>query len=366
MNYFIRGTGSELTPLQHADSISKQYLLGNKFTQMIGKKGSGKPIVLDSSLFQGKHAGDVGRYHFIPQVFGAGIEGQDVDILGNEDTIEEYYMDIRIDQLAKAFAKKGKMTDKRMIWDYRAEAKDQLANWFKWRTENDLADALTGITTDGVTKLTGSALNSTALVNGDGRCIAPDYANSAFSTQTFNGSQTSNASLLSSLTADDVMNTHILDELQDFAKTAGKYPITPIRMEDGVERYLLILHPKAAIALRRDERWEKRALQSMAQTNSLMSDPIAKGCMGVWENIIIKEADYVRTATNSAGTLTIARNLLLGAEATILAYAQKLEYSEELLDHKRKMSVAADEIRGCRKLTFNGVDMNVAQVPCAI
>lgn len=366
MNFLIRDRDSALTPLQHSLNIFKQYILNNKFSHMIGKRGSGKPIITDSSLFQGKHAGDVGRYHFIPQVFGDGIEGQDVDILGNEDVIQEFYMDLRIDQIAKAFAKKGKMTTKRLIWDFRDEAKNQLSNWFKWKTENDLADALTGIITDGVTRLTGSALNTTPLVTGNGRCIAPDYTNGAFSTQLIDGANTSNNDLLTTLTNDDAMNTYILDELQDFAKTANEIPITPVRMEDGVERYTLILHPKAAIALRRDERWEKRALQSMAQNNSLMNDPIAKGCMGIWENIVVREADYVRTATNAAGTLTIARNLLLGSDAAILAYAQNMDYSEELLDHKRKISIAADEIRGCRKLTFNGLDMNVAQVPCAI
>jgi hypothetical protein len=30
------------------------------------------------------------------------------------------------------------------------------------------------------------------------------------------------------------------------------------------------------------------------------------------------------------------------------------------------MGVAADEIRGVKKLDFDGIDLNIAQVPCAI
>ena len=49
-----------------------------------------------------------------------------------------------------------------------------------------------------------------------------------------------------------------------------------------------------------------------------------------------------------------------------MAYGQTLDYTEELLDHQRVISDAADEIRGIKKITFDGVDLNVAQVPCAI
>ena len=366
MAQFIRGTGNNLTPLQHSLEIFKQYILSYYFASMTGKRGSGKPIIIDDALFKGKQAGDTGRYHFIPQYFGDGILGQNPSITGNEKTLDEFYMDLRIDQIAQAFAKKGKMTDIRTIWNCREEFKNQLANWFRWRTENDMIDALTGLITDGVTKLEGAAADSTPLVNGAGRCFRPDYANSAFTTELVAAADSTTTSLLSTLAATDVMNTQLLDNLQVLAKTAGAYPMKPIRAKNGEEYYLLVIHPKAGIALRSDERWEKRALASMTGKGSLEGDPIATGAIGVWEKIIVKEAEYIKTHTNSAGTLKIARNLLLGADAAVLAYAQTLDYNEELRDYKREMGVAADEIRGMKKLTFNGVDMNIAQVPCAI
>ena len=138
----------------------------------------------------------------------------------------------------------------------------------------------------------------------------------------------------------------------------------PVRLSDGREYYILMLHPTAAEQLRSDERWEKRVLASYQGNRSLENDPIATGAMGIWEKIIIKEADYIPSIGN--GTVNIARNLLLGADAAVMAWAQTLNYVEKKFDYDREMGVAADEIRGVKKLDFDGVDLNIAQVPCAI
>jgi N4-gp56 family major capsid protein len=166
------------------------------------------------------------------------------------------------------------------------------------------------------------------------------------------------------MTAGDIMNTQLLDELQARAKTAGKYPMKPVRLQDGREYYILMLHPTAAKQLRADERWEKRVLASYQGNRSLENDPIATGAMGIWEKIIVKEADYIPSIGN--GTVNIARNLLLGADAAVMAWAQTMKYTEKTFDYDTEMGVMADEIRGIKKLDFNGVDLNIAQVPCAI
>lgn len=363
MSYFIRDTGNNLTPLQHSYEIFKQYILGNYFSTLTGRRGSGSSIIIDDSLFKGKGAGDVGRYHFIPQYEGEGIEGQNPSITGNEKSLDEYFMDFRVDQLAQAFKKKGKMTDLRTIWDFRTEFKNQLAEWFRKRTEMDIVDALTGYITDGVTRTT----DTTKLVNGNGRCFRCETDSTGKSSLiTVTAANASDTALATAFTAaaSAKMTTYALDELQSLAKTAGKYPIKPVRAKNNEEYYILVLHPKAAIDLRRDERWEKRAIAAMTGKGSLEGDPIATGAIGVWEHIIVKEANFIKTAEKN--NIKFARNLLLGAEAAVLAYAQTLDYKEETRDYGREMGVAADEIRGCRKLVFNGTDMNVAQVPCTI
>lgn len=377
MAHFIRGTGDPRTPLEHERSIFREYLTGTFFNTLLGQRGSGKPIVVNSDKFKGKGAGDSVRYHFVPQYKGPGIRGQNKTVTGNEQTIEEFYSDVRVDQIAQGFKSKGKVTSLRTIIPIRDEFKTQLVNWFKMVTEWDMVAALTGYITDGVTFLdgygvdkngnvtiTGEAYN-TPLVKGEGRCFRPDYANNKYSLVDVAAANSSNAALISDMTSSDIMNTAILDELQLKAKKGNsKYAMKPIRMKDGNEYYMLLLHPRAALQLRQDKRWAERVASNYQGIKNLESDPVATGAMGIWEKIIVKEADHISTCSN--GNLTIARNLLLGADAAVMGYAQTLEYTEEFFDYKRIFGVAADEIRGVKKLDFDGVDLNIAQVPSAI
>ena len=379
MGKFIRDVGDNRTPQQHEKEIFKQYMLGTQFSSFMGKRNSGKSIIMDGTSFSGMGKGDTRKYHFVPQFMGAGIRGQNKSIEGNENSLEEFMTEIRVDQIIQAFRKKGKMTDLRVIFNLRNEFRDQLANWFKSWTEFDIIDALTGYMYDGASYLDGfsrdvnsgmvvietsGAAMTTPLVKGVGRCFRPDYVTNKFKNIVVPEENTSNQALLTDMTSDDIMNTKLLDELQAFAKTAGKYPMKPVRLQNGQEYYILVLHPTAARQLREDERWEKRVLANYQGCRSLENDPIASGAMGIWEKIIVKEADYIPAVTN--GTVKIARNLLLGADAAVMAWAQTLNYVEDTFDYGTEMGVMADEIRGVKKLDFDGVDLNIAQVPCAV
>lgn len=379
MGYFIRGTGDGRTPVEHEREIFKQYIKGTVFSNLMGKRGSGKSIIMDGKQFAGMGAGDTRLFHFVPQFMGAGIRGQNKSIEGNEQTIAEFTTKITVDQVAQAFRKKGKMTDIRTIINLRSEFKDQLANWFKFNTEFDIIDALTGYMIDGANYLPGFSRDeetgmitikakgeamTTPLVKGEGRCFRPDYEGGKFTNIVVKEEDTSNEALLAEMNKEDVMNTKLLDGLQNLAKSAGKYPMKPVRLSDGREYYILMLHPTAAEQLRADARWEKRVLASYQGSRTLESDPIATGAMGIWEKIIVKEADYIPSISND--TVRVARNLLLGADAAVMAWAQTLNYVEKKFDYDREMGVAADEIRGVKKLDFDGVDLNIAQVPCAV
>jgi N4-gp56 family major capsid protein len=379
MGYFIRDVGDGRTPVQHEKDLFKQYIMNTVFSNYMGKKGSGKSIIMDGKAFSGMGNGDTRKYHFVPQYMGTGIRGQNKSIEGNEKSISEFVTEIRVDQVIQAFRKKGKLTDLRTVINLRNEFKDQLTNWFKIWTEFDIIDALTGYMYDGASYIDGfsrdeetgmvmidakGAAMTNPLVKGEGRCFRPDYASNKFSVVNVSEANSSNDALLKDMTAADIMNTQLLDELQALAKTAGKYPIKPVRLQDGREYYILILHPTAAKQLRADERWEKRVLANYQGCRSLENDPIATGAMGVWEKIIVKEADYIPSIGN--GTVNIARNLLLGADAAVMAWAQTINYVEKEFDYNTEMGVMADEIRGIKKLDFNGVDLNIAQVPCAI
>jgi N4-gp56 family major capsid protein len=362
MAEFIVGTGTAVTPIQHQRSIFKNYLRQLSLRAMMGKKDSGQPIVLDDTL-KGQ-SGESVVFHFIPQNDTDGIVGQNPSVEGNEDTLEEYTMTLTINQLAKSFRKKGKMTDKRIVWNFRDMVKQQLTNWWTYTSEDLLFLALTGwvsgMPTGGHKTLLTSAASATAttdLVNGTGRCIRASGANSSAAVTAANSD---NTAVYAAMTTADKMSPRLIEDAVIMAKLGGTYKIAPVKIgPNGEEFYILMVHTKAARDLRFHPDWQARALS--CKDKGIETDPIATGALGIWNNCIVKESERVLTC-GVAGTKVVARNLLMGSNAAVLAWAQTQDYVEEKLDANRVFRATSDEIRGQSKITFNGVDMGVAQV----
>ncbi len=359
MAHFIRGTSSDLTPVEHSNDIFHNYLAQMSLNGLFGKKGSGKPIIVDNKLKAA--AGDTVRYHFIPQNTADGIQGQNATIQGNEQSLDEYSFDLSVDIEAQAFKKKGKMTDKRIIWQFRSEAKKQLENWWANRSETLLIESLTGV----VVGATRTWINTTDLVNGDNRAIRADGANGTAAVTAANSDNTAVAAAMNSA---DVMNTRLIEEARLMALMDGTYKMRPVKLSDGQEYFIMLLHPKAARDLKRTNEWRNRSLEAVT---GLQNDPIAKGMLGVWDRVILKECDRVLDFTVDSGSNTYARNLLLGADAAVLAWAQTIDYTEQWTDYQRELGMAADEIRGQTKVLYDegdgtDEDAGVAQVFAAV
>ena len=354
-NFFIRHKDDPRTPVQHSDDIFEEYLQLNNVKNMMGRKDSGMPIILDYG-FEGE-AGDTKRFHFIPQNDTPGIHGQNATILGNEDSLDEYYCDLFIDVMAKAFRRKGDMTKQRIIWNFRTIGKQQLVNWFAKKNETLLFAALTGRLGDGGNQP--DYASTKQLVFGDGRIIS---SNGGTGVTEITPANSTDSYLLGNVGAADKMSTAVLDELEYLAKKGNsKYRIAPFRLSNGQEYFKFLISLKAAKDLRQDARWQSHAL-SKVQAGLGAKDMIADGALGIWNNIIVESNERVETVTNAAGSLTLAHNLLLGANAAVLGWAKTTDYTEEEGDHKRFLSMAGTEIRGQRKITFDDVDIGAAQV----
>jgi hypothetical protein len=360
MAYLLRGYEDERTPIQHSTDIFKEHLRSFELNKLLGKKDSGMPIITDSKI-KG-NAGDTIVYHFIPQNKTDGIYGQEATMIGHEETLDEYLDKITIDQVRKGFKKKGKLTDKRLVWDARAEFKKQLANWFADQNNVWVHAALSGYCKDGFNILKGEEKANTPLVNGKGRCVA---ANKTSKFKLVAPEQTSDNGVLTQLTNADIINTYLLDELSIIAKQGNsKYRIAPVRMSNGKEMFFFIVDMKTARDLRQDARFDKHALSLVEAGISPEKDPYVSGAIGIWQNLIIMESEYISHVKNDS--VDVARNLLLGANACAMIWAQTTDYKEEKFDYENQLGVTADEIRGQKKLTFDGVDVGVMQVLTAV
>lgn len=370
MSEFKRGSGSALTPTQHSANLFKNYLQQLYLRTMMGKKGSGKPIIVDDTL-KGK-PGNTIRYHFLPQddsdTDGV-IEGQNATILGQEASMDEFSFDLSINQLAKAYRKNGKMTDQRIIFNARTEMLSQLANWWAQKSERLLIHALTGVL-DGMTYLTNytSATATDDLVNGEYRCIRADGANGSAAVTAANSD---NTAVLSAMSNSDKMSYRLIVDAAVTARTDGEYKMRPIKVgKNGEEFFMLLVDPKSARDLQFSADFQNFALSVSDVFGNQNLPSMVTGALGVVDNVIVKRHESIVSITD--GTSTIARNLLVGADACVLGWAQTLMYSEEIIDHKRALSVAADEIRGQTKVKYTSaadgtsvIDAGVLQVLAA-
>jgi hypothetical protein len=98
-----------------------------------------------------------------------------------------------------------------------------------------------------------------------------------------------------------------------------------------------------------------------SQNGRLPESAEEMGAVGVYHNVIVVPSERIIHFKDSSGN-RFARNLLMGANAVFCGWAQMTDYTEEWRDHKRILSVNGSEIRGEKKVTFNGCDMGVAQV----
>lgn len=363
MAHLLRGYGDDRTPVAHSNDIFKEHLRKFQLSKLIGKKNSGMPVVVDDTL-KGKAAGDTVVFHFIPQYKGPGLYGQNITITGNEKSLDEFIDTIKIDQVAMAFAKRGKLTTKRLIWDFRSEAKSQLSNWFTDQNNVWSFDALTGYLANGFDYIPEKDRATTPLVNGVGRCVRASSTNGY---ELVAPENTSDQKLLETLKATDLINTQLLDNLTIVAKHGNdKYQLAPVRMNsNGKEMYFLLLSLEAARDLRQDSRFEKHALSLVQAGLDPAKDPFVSGALGVWGNVILLESEYIHKIVKADKSVAVSRNLLLGANAMAMIWAQTTDYREEWKDYQREIGIAADEIRGQKKLVFNGVDQGVIQVPTA-
>ena len=104
----------------------------------------------DQSLIQvktesSKDAGDKITYGLRVLLTGSGVSG-DNTLEGNEEALVTYSDSVLLDQLRHAVRTAGKMTEQRVPWSVREEARSGLEDWWVERMETAVANQLTGYT----------------------------------------------------------------------------------------------------------------------------------------------------------------------------------------------------------------------------
>lgn len=288
-----------------------------------------------------KEAGDRIRIGLRVKLAGSGVSG-DGTLEGNEESLTTYYDDVLIDQLRHAVRSDGKMSEQRVPFSVREEARDSLKDWWTERLDTAFLNQLAGNTAQADVRYTGMqatiAPTSTRLIAANGH----DTEASLSDTTTH------------SLKLSDI------DRAVAKAKTVSPL-IRPIKI-DGQEKYVLFIHENDMYQLRASNTstvGNYVDLFKAAMSGGVYKDnPIVKGASFEYNNVIVHASNRIPNVPSST---TRRRCVLAGAQAMALAVGQGgspegMSWEEELFDYGNQLGVAAGKIFGLKKTVYNSTD----------
>src|SRR5690606_17767605 len=172
----------------------------------------------------------------------------------------------------------------------RQEAKDGLVDWYADRLSMSFFIQACGFTAPTL-MFEGRAVNIKPVHYGFNSPIAPS-ANRII--------RAGGAANDESLTSSDVFTLELIDHAVEMAKVANP-KIRPVRV-DGGNHYVMYLHPYQITDLRTNTSTGQWLDIQKAAEKRGSSNPIFNGSLGVYNNVILREAEHVTTGVSSTGT----------------------------------------------------------------
>lgn len=291
-----------------------------------------------------KGPGDRIRTQLRMLLSGDGVSG-DGTLEGNEESLTTYTDDIVIDQLRHAVRSGGEMSEQRIPWSVREEAMMGLRDWWADRLDTVFFNHIAGYT----------PANSSVNLDGNNTITAPDSDHII--------RQASEATDDALTVTDGKFGLDMIDEAVTKAKTLSPQ-IRPIKFE-GEDVFVAFLHPYQVRDLRTSTdtgQWldiQKAAMQG----GDVGSNPIFKGSLGMYNNVILHENKRVPqgVTTGGAAVSDVRRAILCGAQSASIAFGQghsfdNFQWHEELFDYGNQLGVKAGCIYGVKKNVYNSDD----------
>lgn len=306
-----------------------------------------------------KGPGDSITFGMRRQLVGDGVtEGGTLE--GNEESLTTYSQSLLVNQLRHAVRVKhsGSIDAQRVPFSLREEANNGLVDWYADRMSMGFflqACGFTGssITFEGRTVTLGGVhyLHNTPAAPSTNRVIRA-------------GSQASDQALTSA----DIFTLDLIDKAVERAKTANP-KIRPVRI-DGGDHYCMYIHPYQTTSLRTNTSTGQWLDITKNAEKRGKDNPLFTGALGVYNNVVLREAEHVTTGVNSSTSAeisTVRRAVLLGAQAVVAGFGQnkgpnKYKMTEELFDYENELGVGVDTILGMKKTVFNSEDYGTVVV----
>ena len=323
-----------LTNTQWEKSIFREYL-GLTRWKLFASTETDSIIQIKENLM--KESGDSITIGLRGRLVGGRIDGN-AKGAGNEGTLSFYNQNITVDMYRRLVKMENvAMSNQRVKFDVLVQAKQALEDEVALDFDDDITDALVVVTTG---KVQGRYLYGALESNYSG-VHATDLANV-------------------DATADQ-LTTRLIARAKRKALNPrnATAKIRPMRIKTGKNQEEWFTFMGQTYAIRdlteNDAAWQNKLLNLTPQ--SAMSDsPFFTGSSfkGSHEGVLIYEYDRLPVEVGAgAGSIDVAHNLFLGAQAGAVCWAQRSKFAEDDFDIHHDRVYEISEIRGISKLVFN-------------
>ena len=332
-------------------------------------------------------AGDHISYDLVMQLKMQPIEG-DNTLAGREEDLKFYTDSLYIDQLRGGVNTGGRMTRKRTIHDLRKISRVRQGEWWA-RVFDELLfmylSGTRGINADYIYPVGYSGFATNSLVD---PITAGDTDHFLFAARSDNGvipTSRSDANWVAQgSTGNNIFSLALIERAVARARTmgggvTGVPAIEPI-MIDGEEHYVIVMHPYQEYQCRTNTntgQWLD--IQKAAAAAEGRSNPIFKGALGMYNNVVLQSHRAV-VRPNNAGTGTgygasnnigVARALFMGRQAGVVAFGSpgnglRFDWHEDYEDRGNQVIISTSSICGVKKTSFTTAGTTLAGVTSSI
>ena len=345
-------TSHGLSVEQWESQIFAEYLDRLVFAGYMGTDQS-SVIMVKENLVKGP--GDTINIGLRGAVDGAGVTGTST-LEGSEEAMNFYNQQVLIDLFRNGVRIDGVMSSARVAFDLREEAKSALVDWMAQEVEDLIAVEFSSI--DGVAY--GSATETQKdqwLDNNEDRVLfGASTANTDQAGGLGTGGDDHSDSLLTIDATNDILTSSQISLARRLARLANP-KIRPMRLEGGVEMYVMFAHPLCFRDLIADTAIQNAQREVFPRLGDL--HPLTGGQAALyWDGVLIVESEKVPLLSAvGASSINVAVNVLCGAQAFLVAQGgfengSRVKMVEQQFDYDAKSGFAISSIMGFEKARF--------------
>lgn len=349
----------------------KEYVRTSGFMPYMGK-GTGSIFRIKSELQT--EGGKTINIPLITRLKAAGVTGSQV-LDGNEEDLGNYNAQIQVDWLRNG-VRVPKSTSYLTEIDLWNAAKDNLRTWSAEKLRDALIAALGSIVVPGADSSTQDTTVAYASATAAQRNTfgANNTDRILFGAVTTNYNATWATALANVDNTNDKMSSAIGSLAKRMAKLAGSSStstsphIRPwTNPESGREYYVMFCNPYAFRDLQLDTAMINANRDARAREGSSMDkNPLFQSGDLIYDGVIyreIPELTQLTIAGAGASSIDVAQNFLCGQSAVGIAWGQQpTPRSDMIKDYGFRPGTAIEELRGQRKISFNGVQYGMVSV----